>query len=204
MRIPALTAAILIATPATAQRITDAHLTESLDLGEELEGRADGDLNGDGTIDTAYVIGSEDARTAYVTLVGKKNRLVGQFKLEPSPLGPAELSIAKGVLKIKDLTGGTTAISATYRYRLDPATRRLRLIGLDATLYSRTYAHDGYEFSWNLLTGAITTVLLKLNTGPGDAAYDRLYETKFKRISKPVYMEDTPDPEMVMVDIRKK
>ena len=41
----------------------------------------------------------------------------------------------------------------------------MRLIGMDATVYSRTFAHDGFEASWNLLNGDATTRELKLNTG---------------------------------------
>ncbi|MEP6784233.1 MAG: hypothetical protein ABI898_00665 [Sphingomonadales bacterium] len=192
-----------------APRLTDKQLNSALELGQEIEGRTDGDLNGDGAIDTAYAVGSEDARSVTVLAAqrpGAKTpyRPIGTLKLEPAPLGPASLSIAKGILKIQDLTGGTTAISAIYRYRFDSPGGRMRLIGLDATLYSRTYAHDGFEMSWNLLTGDIVTRDLKLNKRGGDAAYDKAFERRFKRPSKPLYMETTPDPEMVMVDIRKK
>lgn len=203
----ALAAALLAAAPAgQSGPISDQILNDSIDLGDEIEGRADGDLNGDGRIDTAYLVTSPDHRTIHVLLApanGKPPyRPVGTLKLETSSLGPAKLSIAGGVLKIADLTGGTTAMSATYRYRLTG--NRMRLIGLDATLYSRTYAHDGYDMSWNLLTGALVTKLLKLAKRGWDAAYDTVYPTTSKRISKPIFMEDTPDPEMVMVDIRRK
>lgn len=224
MRVIAVATAILLSIPipAAAQRsqtsrLTDAQLNDSLELGQEIESRADGDLNGDGLIDTAYIAGSPDARTMTVLIAqrpGAKTpfRPVGNLKLEPSPLGPAAVSIAKGVLRVEDLTGGTTAISAIYRFRIDPAEKRgpgkgqgrMRLIGLDATLYSRTYAHDGFEMSWNLLTSDIVTRDLRLNKGGGDAAYDKVFERRFKRPSKPLYMEDTPDPEMVMVDLRKR
>jgi hypothetical protein len=220
MRVLTLAAAILLSVPiqAAAQRtptsrLTDAQLNDSLELGQEIEGRADGDLNGDGLIDTAYIAGSPDARTMTVLIAqrpGAKTpfRPIGDLKLEPSPLGPAAVSIVKGVVRVEDLTGGTTAISAIYRFRIDPAQKRgqgrMRLIGLDATLYSRTYAHDGYEMSWNLLTSDIVTRDLRLNKGGGDAAYDKVFERRFKRPSKPLYMEDTPDPEMVMVDLRKR
>lgn len=194
---------------AAPPRLTDKILNEGIALGEEITGRADGDLNGDGATDTAYAVASEDARSVTVLATqraGAKTpyRPIGVLKLEPYSLGPASLSIAKGVLKVEDMTGGTTAVSATYRYRFDGPSGRMRLIGLDATLYSRTYAHDGFEMSWNLLTGEIVTRVLKLNKGGGDAAYDKAFEQKFKRPSKPLYMETTPDPEEVMVNVRKK
>lgn len=197
------------AAQAAPPRLTDKILNEGISLGEEITGRADGDLNGDGAADTAYGVAGEDARSVTVLATqppGAKTpyKPIGVLKLEPYSLGPATLSVAKGVLKIEDFTGGTTAISAIYRYRFDAPSGRMRLIGLDATLYSRTYAHDGFEMSWNLLTGDIVTRDLKLNKRGGDAAYDKAFERRFKRPSKPLYMETTPDPEEVMVNIRKK
>jgi hypothetical protein len=215
MRILAIGVALLLAgNGEAAQRpahpgITDAQLNDSIELGDEIEVRADGDLNGDGDVDTVYVVGSPDRRELQLLLA---NRIAGQppyrpagtMKLEMSPLGPASLSIANGALKLEDLTGGTTAISAIYRFRMDRTTARMRLIGLDATLYSRTFEHDGFEMSWNLLTGDVITRELRLNKGGGDAAYDKVFEQNRKRPSKPLYMEDVPDPEMVMVDLRKR
>lgn len=188
--------------------VTDQFLLDQLQLGEEIEGRADGDLNGDGDTDTVFVVASPDERHLYVVLsyrseVDIGHQPGGDFKLAPDALGAAELSIAKGVLTVKDLTGGTTALSATYRYRADKLQPKMRLIGLDATVYSRTYAHDGDEMSWNLLTGDIATSLLKV-TGEGeDRSYDTLYTRKFKRPSKPIFMEDTPDPELELVGVTK-
>lgn len=195
------------ARPALAP-VTDQFLLDQLELGEEIEGRVDGDLNGDGDTDTVFIVASPDERHVYVVLsyrgeVDIGHRPGGDFKLAPDALGPAELSIGKGVLTIKDLTGGTTALSATYRYRADKVEPKLRLIGLDATVYSRTYAHDGNEMSWNLLTGDVETKTLKL-TGEGeDASYEDAFATRFKRPSKPVYMADTPDPEEQLVAFTK-
>ena len=188
--------------------ITDQFLLDQLELGEEIEGRADGDLNGDGDTDTVFVVASPDERHLYVVLsyrseVDIGHQPGGDFKLAPDALGAAELSIAKGVLTVKDLTGGTTALSATYRYRADKGQPKMRLIGLDATVYSRTYAHDGDEMSWNLVTGDFVTSLLKVTGDSEDRSYDRLYTRKFKRPSKPIFMEDTPDPELELVGATK-
>ncbi len=202
MRILAL-AALLIATPAAAQTaspINDEAIKNFLEKGEEVESRTDGDLNGDGQPDTVLIGRGDDARTLKVLLLTKGEfdidlTPVGTLKLDTYSLGAAEVSITKGVLKITDLVGGTTAVNTIYRYRLMPGARpRMRLIGIDATLYSRTYAHDGSELSWNLLTGDQITRTLKLNTKGGDAAYDKIAEKKVKKPSKPLFMEDTPDP----------
>jgi len=190
--------------------ITDQFLLDQLELGEEIEGRVDGDLNGDGDTDTAFVVASPDARHLYVVLsytgeVDIGHEPGGDFKLEPDPLGPAGLTINRGVLTIRDLTGGTTALSATYRYRAvkTKERQRMRLIGLDATVYSRTYAHDGNEMSWNALTGDTITTLLKI-TGTGEnRGYDKLYTRKFTRPVRTIYMEDTPEAEEELVGVTK-
>lgn len=188
--------------------MTDKMLSDGLEQGEEIEARVDGDLNADGDIDTVYVVASPDTRTLNVVLSFRSefdlgHQLAGSLKLEPDRLGPAELTINKGVLTIRDLTGGTTALSATYRYRADTAKDppRMKLIGLDATVYSRTYAHDGNEMSWNVLTGDTITTLLKLTTS-GDG-YDKLYTRKFRRSARTIYMEDTPYPEEELIGVTK-
>lgn len=194
MRIPAL-AALLIATPAMAQQASP-EIGAQLAKGEEVESVTQGDLNGDGEPDTVLIGRGEETRTAKVMLrTGGRLVTAGVLKLDAYPLGAADVSIAKGVLKITDLVGGTTAVNTVYRYRLAPGPRpRMRLIGLDATLYSRTYAHDGREINWNLLTGDTVTRDMKLSKKGGDAAYDPILEKKGKKPSKPLYMEDTPDP----------
>ena len=125
----------------------------------------------------------------------------GNFRLEPDPLGPAGLTIGNGVLTVRDLTGGTTALSATYRYRAvrTKERQRMRLIGPDATVYSRTYAHDGNEMSWNVATGDTITTLLKITGTGDDRSYDKLYTRKFRRPVRTIYMEDTPGAEEELV-----
>ena len=186
--------------------VSDQFLLDQLELGDEIETRADGDINSDGDTDTVFVVASPDARTLYVMLsyrseVDLGHEPAGSFKLEPDRLGPAELSIGKGVLTIRDLTGGTTALSATYRYRAvsTKAGQKMRLIGLDTKLYSRTWAHDGSEMSWNLLTGDVVASELKLVGKGEDASYDTQFTRKSKRPVKTLYMEDTPDPEEELI-----
>lgn len=204
MRILAALALIVMTSPAIAQTaspITDDAFTSFLGKGEEMESRTDGDLNGDGHADTVVIGRSEETRAARVLLQDRGEvdiglTPVGTLKLDTYPLGAAEVSITKGVLKITDLVGGTTAVNTVYRYRLVPGPKpRMRLIGLDATLYSRTYAHDGHEISWNLLTGDYINREMKLNkSGKGEAAYGQIIEKKSRKPSKPLFMEDTPDP----------
>lgn len=205
----ALIAVLLLSAPACAAKypaISDADLNDGIELGQEIEVRADGDLNDDGLIDTAYVVASPDRRTLYVLIASDKDGkqsydMEASHDFETYPLVPGELSIKKGVLIFKDVTGGTLAMASTYRYHMEKA--RMRLIGLDAILYSRTYAHGGFEMSWNLLNHNMETAELQVNEKDPTSGYIKIFPQKFKWFSNPIMMEDTPDPEMVMIDVRK-
>ena len=192
--------AIAAAANAQAAAPDDAALLQELPAGSSIETRFDADIDGDGIADVAFVGGAEDARW----LVVKMGRKDGGF--EPAsvdrgldhPLAPASLSARKHVLLVDDLTGGTTATATTYRYRRDPAAKRMRLIGIDAERYSRTNSHDSLKISWNLLDGAFETVRGVLNEHPkddNDVAYFVQKPVRTLRKSNPVYLEDTPDPD---------
>lgn len=201
---PALLALALLAAPAAAEVGPP---SPSLAEGEEVEVQLTADLNADGREDLAYIARKEDSRELRVVTSYRSEVEVGEnipqvLALDPYPLGDGTLTVkdsAKGkVLLLSDLTGGTTALSSTHRFRWDSKLGAMRLIGLDATLYSRTYAHDGVEASWNLLTGDLVTRTLKLNTGPGDQAYNPVGEKKSKRLLPPIRLEDTPRPEGIL------
>lgn len=152
------------------------------------------DIDGDGAAERLTVSREGDDRRLRVIGGG---RTLGEMALTSFPLAPASLSVRKGVLVVEDLTGGTTALAVTYRYRLDARVRRLRLIGLDAKAYSRTNAHDWASVSWNLLTGAFLAESAELIEGddPADAAYGPTRSRRSSRPTAPVWMERTPDPE---------
>ncbi|MEO6171580.1 MAG: hypothetical protein ABIP02_00535 [Arenimonas sp.] len=161
-----------------------------------IETRLDADITGDGLNDVVFIAASEEVRVL-VVMMGYANESsmghepIGQAALETYPLGSASLSVKKGVLIVEDLTGGTTAISALYRYRFDKAEHRMRLIGDDVSQYSRTNSHDAFEVSTNRLTGVSISKVRKL-TNAGDYV-DQPPITK-KTATKPIYMEDTPNP----------
>lgn len=192
-----LLALAMIAAPASAQ----VGPQPILDAGEELEVGLHADFNGDGHADVAYIVRGDEKRELRVATTFVNEVEIGEnppqvLALDPYPLGTAQLSekdSAKGkVLVFEDLTGGTTAIASTHRFRWDAKLEAMRLIGLDATLYSRTYAHDGREASWNLLTGDLVTRTLRLNKGPGDAAYDKVGEIRRKKPIPPLRLGDSP------------
>jgi hypothetical protein len=150
--------------------------------------------------DTAWLTASDDKRELVVHLTDGATEAL---TLDTTPLGPGELSIRNGVLLFEDLTGGTTAIDSTRRYRYDKNDIRMRLIGYDATFYRRTQAHDGFEVSWNLVTGAAITRELHLNrSGKGDAAFNRIDERKQVRRSRRVWLSETPAPEDLIEQFR--
>jgi hypothetical protein len=161
-----------------------------------------GDFNADGETDLAMVARNDDRRVLLV-LLGHKGggfRRAGLAELSTGALGDAELSAPKGVLVIKDLTGGTTAIESTYRYRFEKATGRMRLIGDDVSLYSRTWQHGTTTISTNRLNGKRITTVNDLVGEPGENA--ELGPDKVTTSTVPtephLYLDDAPSPEKTL------
>ncbi|MGH8052083.1 MAG: hypothetical protein ACREPB_15585 [Arenimonas sp.] len=193
-----LSQAALAATPTKPQvpRPDNDILKNNSPDNTEIEVRLDGDFTGDGLNDVAFIAASEEKRVlivmaGYVDEFDVGHEPIGQVELETFPLGAASLSLKKGVLIVEDLTGGTTATNALYRYRFDKTKKRMQLMGDDLTLYSRTNAHDSLKVSTNRLSGVSISQVGKL-TKDGDYA-DQPPVTK-KVSSKAIYMEDTPNP----------
>lgn len=186
-QLPVIIAAVLTAPTADAA-------APVLEQGESVEAEVAGDFDGDGTSDRAYITVSDTKRELHVALAGNGSEYL---PLEITPFSPATLSFADGVLVFEDMHGGTTALAAKYRYRYDTAHALMRLIGLDATHYSRTYAHDGFELSWNLLTGAVITRDMRLNRTGRAAAYDPIVERRTSRKSARLSLFETPNAEAI-------
>jgi len=174
-----------------------AALQPVLATGEQVETQVRADFNADGVPDLAYIARAAEMRELRVLLAGS-GRTPQALAIDPYPLGDGTLEVKRGVLVLGDLTGGTTAVSSVRRFRHDAKMKAMRLIGLDATLYSRTYAHDGVEVSWNLLTGAFIRRILHLNTKGGDAAYGRIEERRSSRPTPPLRLEKSPDPDLLL------
>ena len=168
--------------------------------GIELETRLDADLNADGLTDIAFVARNDESRVLGVLLgfmeeVDMGHAPAAKGELAADALGPASLSAPKGVLVVKDLTGGTTAVSSTYRYRYESKSKRLRLIGDDVKLYSRTNAHGWQEVSTNRLTGLQIRRSAELDDA-GD--YVEKPEARAKVSTTPLYLENAPAPEATL------
>lgn len=174
-------------------------LRSRLPEGATVEARVGDDLTGDGLRDLAVVGGTEEERmlivfAAFSSETDMGYRPIGSMAMDISPLGSATLSFKKGVLIVEDLTGGTTAVSSRYRFRYDKAADRMRLIGDDVTLYSRTNMHGSTDISTNRLTGVQITKRSEIK-GTGENASLVPGKPVTRKISnKPIYMEDAPDP----------
>ena len=166
----------------------------------QLETRLDADLNGDRLTDVAFVARNDDRRVLGV-LLGFREEMdmghttSGKAELGVDPLGTANLAAPRGVLVVEDLTGGTTAISSTYRYRYEAKSKRMRLIGDDVKLYSRTNAHGWQEISTNRLTGLQIRRSAELDDAGGSVEKPA---TRAKVATTPLYMEDAPAPETTL------
>lgn len=173
-----------------------------LEEGETLETELRADLNADGNPDLAYIAAKQDERALRVVLTFVNDTDFGELPaqvlaLDPYPLADASLKVTGRdqtgkVLVVEELTGGTTAVFSTYRFRLDRQLGAMRLIGLDATLYSRTFAHDGRKASWNLLTGDLHTHTMRLRKDNSDVAYDEVNKRRRKKRSRPLRLENSP------------
>lgn len=194
----ALAASSAVAKPPKQPR-EGGELRSRLPEGATIEARLDGDFNSDGLRDLAVVGRTDEERKLVVFLAFSSDtdmgyRPIGSMAMDISPLGDAKLSFKSGVLIVEDLTGGTTAISSLYRFRYDKPADRLRLIGDDVTLYSRTNMHGSVEVSTNRLTGVQITKRSQIK-GEGENASLVPGKPATKRVSRqPVYMEEAPDP----------
>lgn len=195
---------LAVGTASAAERVQPALMDEDTlkaflhdDSSAQVETRLDVDFTGDGLRDAAFVVRGEEKRllkvmVAYETDVDVGYDPAGEMSLDISPLGGASLSVKKGVLIVEDLGGGTTAIQSLYRFRYDPKARRMRLIGDDVTLYSRTNAHDSTAISTNRLTGL--QVLTRSVVGE-DGTYTEQPPQHRKVATRPIWMEDAPSPD---------
>lgn len=197
----------MLASPAFAQTETDAAVQNYLPNGAQLETKVDGDLNGDGQADVAFLWrsgeGAAEERGLKVVLAYRSEvdagwQPLGEVKLDPLPLGAGSLSIRKGVLAFDDLTGGTTATASTRRYRYDAGQDRMRLIGIDAERYSRTNSHGTIKVSWNLLDGKQIIQRGEPNTGGGDEAIVYGRPEHAVHTSSPIWIEESLDPDSVI------
>lgn len=174
----------------------------ALQFDGSLEARLDADFNGDGIGDVAAVLRDPEREKRWLVVAlgfhqegGIQVEPIDGMAMDPYPLGNAGLSVKKGVLLVEDLTGGTSAIASTYRYRYDGEEHRMRLIGDDVQYYSRTNSHDSIRISTNWLTGLRIRGGSRL-TDAGD--YAPLPEVREKVETWPIFMDTSPNPAVTL------
>jgi hypothetical protein len=159
------------------------------------------DFDGDGRDDVALVVSDEERRALVVALADDAGfRRIGVAEMVTTPLGDASLEVRKGVLLVTDLTGGTSAVQSTYRYRYEKESGRMRLIGDDVSLYSRTWQHGTTTISTNRLNGKRITTRNDLVGEPGENAElgpDQATTTHVPTEPK-LYLETAPSPEATL------
>lgn len=182
---------------------TNEELAAYLPEGAAVEARIDADFNGDGMKDIAIVSANDDVRvlTAFLAYADEYNtgyEPIGQGALDLGPLGSASLRMQKNVLVLEDLTGGTSATSATYRFRFDAAESKMRLIGLDAEYYSRTFQHGSRKLSFNYLTGERVEQVSELGKKDDEALVPGP-EKRSKGKPRKIWLDDIPSPEALLL-----
>lgn len=176
-------------------RMDAGDLVSYLPDGAVIESRLDEDVTGDGLRDLVLVARNDEMRVlkvlvAHADEVNTGYEPVGEMRMGGAPLGAASLGMKKGVLLVEDFDGGTSAIQSLYRFRFDRKENRMRLIGDDVSLYSRTNAHDSTSISTNRLTG----VQLVKRSVVGEDGYTDQPEQEKRVSTAPVWMEDAPLP----------
>lgn len=203
MKFAAAVFLILAASAATAkppaQPKESGEQRSRLPEGATVEARLVADFNNDGLRDFAVVGGTAEERKLIVFLAFSSEtdmgyRPVGDMAMDLSPLGEAKLTFKNGVLIVEDLSGGTSSVSSLYRFRYEKPADRMRLIGDDVTYYSRTYMHGSVEVSTNRLTGVRITKRSEVKGKGENASLVPGKPVQSRVSSKPLYMEDAPDP----------
>lgn len=156
------------------------------------------DWNRDGRADRAAIITGEDGLTLEVGVSGAKASTQRLALGDDGSLMMPSVEIGGEALILRQLTGGTTAVSSTHRFVWDTALGAMRLTRLDATFYSRTYAHDGREATWDLSKGTLATQSLTLRNDGGDRAYDITDQQVAAKPSPPVRLQDAPAADSIL------
>lgn len=188
--------------------MTDETLQLSLPDGARVEARLDADFNGDGLTDVVVVARNDTDRVlkafaAYSSETDNGFDPVGEMRMAYAPLAKTTLRLLHGVVIVSDTDAAATSIDATYRFRFERQPEavghgRMRLIGDDVRVHSRTGAHESTAVSTNRLTGER---IVRVST-PGPNGDVKQPPKTSKVSSKPLYMEDAPTPGQTLEAVR--
>lgn len=188
--------------------MTDETLRLALPDGARIEARLDADLNGDGLTDVVVVARNDTDRVmkafaAYTSETDNGFDPVGEMRMNYAPLAKTRLRLLHGVVIVIDIDAAATSIDATWRFRFERQPEavghgRMRLIGDDVRVHSRTGAHESTTVSTNRLTGER---IVQIAT-PGPKGDVKQPPKTSKVSSKPLYMEDAPTPGQTLEAVR--
>ncbi|MGN6152908.1 MAG: hypothetical protein ACTHOH_13010 [Lysobacteraceae bacterium] len=186
--------------------MTDETLRLALPDGARIEARLDADLDGDGLADVVVVARNDTDRVlkafaAYVSETDNGFDPVGEMRMSYAPLAKTTLRLLHGVVVVTDIDAAATSIDATWRFRFErqrDGSGRMRLIGDDVRVHSRTGAHDSTTVSTNRLTGE--RIVQAATPGPKGDVKQPAKTSKVS--SKPLYMEDAPTPGQTLEAVR--
>ena len=186
--------------------MTDETLRLALPDGASIEARLDADLDGDGMKDVVVVARSDTDRVlkafaAYSSETDNGFDPLGEMRMSYAPLAKTALRMLRGVVVVTDTDAAATSIDATWRFRFErqrDGSGRMRLIGDDLRVHSRTGAHDSTTVSTNRLTGE--RIVQVATPGPKGDVKQPAKTSKVS--SKPLYMEDAPTPGQTLEAVR--
>ena len=143
--------------------------------GWKVDGRVEGDLDGDGRADrvlrlvprdydSSGIVAAPESQALLVLLSAEGGRLrraglATKLLVPVVPQYGVQLNVKNGVLVVNQNFGMTEVSDLTHRFRYDPASGRLLLIGKDTFSYHRPQGPDwpAVKISENYLTGVRLT-----------------------------------------------
>ncbi len=195
MRLMGVTLALLGTASANASEQPDAK-RKFVPAGWTVEKEIPGDLSGDGVPDAVLMLvedghrnPTDEAGRTLVVLAGRRDGSFEQIGMSKKLLlclqcfgamdgGPA-LSIQRGVLIVDQLTGSRETASGVWRFRFDPGSKRMRMIGLDVRKTDRATGVSTFD-STNYLNGKRITESLRYDKTKGQGRRRR-QEGRFGR-----------------------
>lgn len=170
--------------PALRVPITAPNPQNFVPAGWKIAARTKGDLNGDGREDEVLQLVTADtpddrsetdaAPDKHVLLIlvadaGKWRRagLASDLLVPAAPQYSLELSVAGGVLAVKQSYGMTDVIELKHLFRFDVQSGRFLLIGRDSFFYTRPTSADTVKTSENYVTGVRVTTTGHFRRGAG-------------------------------------
>jgi hypothetical protein len=175
-----------------------------------LEKQISGDLNGDGRPDPVLMLAERPSPTApeakreralvvllsepsgqfrRVAASGTALYCTGCFESDPGAGGTPTLSIEKGVLSVRHLSGVQQTVDLTQRYQYDKAADRVRLVA-ESLMLSNRQKLDATAKRTDFLTGQQQTE--RITRDPADASGTKQLVTRkdAKVPTTPRYLED--------------